>query len=57
MVCCYMLKEILKELKDTWDFTTEELNDLEKYFVSFGAACIMDSSVRSEVENFKFKEK
>jgi len=52
-----MLKEILKELKDTWDFTTEELNDLEKYFVSFGAACIMDSSVRSEVENFKFKEK
>lgn len=43
-----MLETLIKELGETWDYTTEELNDIREKMREFGAACVMDSVIRKE---------
>lgn len=40
----------LKELKDTWGYTTEELNHIRLVMADYALGAIMDSAVRKEVE-------
>lgn len=47
------LETTLKELKDTWDFTQEELNDISEKMRGFAWACLMDSQVREELEKYE----
>ena len=44
-----MLEDLLKELKETWSYTTEELNDIREKMKSYAVVCLMDSEVRKEV--------
>lgn len=47
-----MLREdILKELKEEWDYTTEELSSIEDKLIEYGVACLNDSSVREEIDD------
>lgn len=40
----------LKELKDTWGYTIEELNHIRLVMADYALSAIMDSAVRKEVE-------
>jgi hypothetical protein len=40
----------LKELKDTWGYTIEELNHIKIMMANYALKAMMDSSVRKEVE-------
>lgn len=44
------LETTLKELKNTWDYTQEELDDISEKMQGFAWACLMDSEVRAELE-------
>jgi hypothetical protein len=35
-----MLQELLNELAETWDFTTEEINDIREKMYEYGISCI-----------------
>ena len=41
--------ENLKELKETWDFTEEELNHIKGVIVNISLCALMDSAVRDEI--------
>jgi hypothetical protein len=45
-----MLNELLNELEDTWDFTSEELKDIRSAIVNYTICALMDSRVRKECE-------
>jgi hypothetical protein len=45
-----MIETYLKELKDTWDFTTETLNDIKSQMAAYAMDAVMDSAVRKEAE-------
>lgn len=34
-----MIEALLKELKETWGYTTEELNDIREKLSEFGESC------------------
>lgn len=42
---------VIQELKDTWDFTTEELTDIREKIKSFTWDCLMDSDFRNSLLN------
>jgi hypothetical protein len=44
-----MLEEILQELKDTWDFDSEQLNHIKEKMKDFALACVMDKKVENEL--------
>jgi hypothetical protein len=44
-----MLEEILAELKETWDYTPEELNHIKEKMKDFAMACVTDSKVLEEL--------
>jgi len=50
------LDNILKELKDTWDYTQEELDDISEKMQGFAWACLMDSHIRKELEDEQEKK-
>ena len=37
-----MITQLLKELQDTWGYTTEELNDIEEKMKEFGNSCFWE---------------
>jgi hypothetical protein len=45
----HMLEEILQELKDTWDFDSEQLNHIKEKMKDFALACVMDKKVENEL--------
>ena len=45
------IQHYLDELKATWDFTQEELNDIRGKMASYALAALMDSEVREEAFN------
>lgn len=47
---------LLKELKETWDFTTEELDDIKEKMTSYAIASNLDSLVRAEIDDTMEKE-
>jgi hypothetical protein len=47
----YMVNEHLKELKDTWDYTTEELNHIKQIMAQYAMEAAMDSKVFKEVKS------
>lgn len=46
-----MIDTYLKELKETWSYTTEELKHIKKLMADYALCAIMDSSVRKEAED------
>jgi hypothetical protein len=44
-----MLEEILNELQKSWDYTTEEINDIREKMAVFAFHAISDIDVRREV--------
>jgi len=43
------IQHYLDELKATWDFTQEELNDIRYKMAFYAVAALLDSEVREEV--------
>jgi len=44
-----MLEQLLKELKDTWGYETEELNDIREKMTELGNSCFWEGyNERSE---------
>ena len=44
-----MIQKLLDELQETWDYTTEELNDIRDKMVEYAFYATIDSSVSEEV--------
>jgi len=42
------IQHYLEDLKSTWDFTQEELNDIRDKMANYALAALMDSKVREE---------
>lgn len=56
-----LIDSLLKDLQESWDYTTEELTDIKSKMLEYAGAAVMDSSVRKEVlseseKSFKEKE-
>ena len=47
------LERILYELEETWGYTSEELTDISEKIRWFANACLMDSHIRKELEEYK----
>lgn len=45
-----LLSSILKRLKETWDYTEEELQDIKDAILEFATCVILDSDVRKELD-------
>lgn len=45
-----MIETYLKELKDTWSYTPEELTHIKSLMASYAFGACIDSAVRKEAE-------
>jgi len=43
------LNALIRELKETWGYTQEELADIREKIKDFAFACLMDSDVRKDL--------
>ena len=48
-----LMDEYLEELKDKWDFTTEQLDHIKNLMVNYACATNMDSTI---VTRYKVKD-
>jgi hypothetical protein len=46
-----MIDEILKNLEETWGYTSEELIDIRMQLIKYACAVLMDSEVRKELDD------
>ena len=44
-----VLDQHIQDLEDTWDYTTEELNDIRDRMIDFANAVASDEKMREEV--------
>lgn len=44
-----MIDRILNDLRNTWDLTTEQINDIEKHMIDLALSASVDSKVREEL--------
>ena len=44
-----VLDQHIQDLEDTWDYTTEELNDIRDRMIEFANAIASDEKMREEV--------
>lgn len=49
------VEQYIKDLKDTWSYTTEELNDIRKQMISFALDALHDKTVAEELFKFDFE--
>jgi len=46
-----MIDDLLEELKETWSYTAEELNDIRSKMAFYAISASLDSEILKEAEN------
>lgn len=49
-----MIDDLIKQFRETWGWTTEEINDVRNAIAIYAMAAMTDSQVRKEVEDICF---
>lgn len=45
-----LIRKNISELQETWDYTTEEMNDIRERILEIAFAATIDSAVREELK-------